>query len=314
MSFNITLNASLTTMMTAQYNTSVASTNIANADTEGYTAKTATNQAQVVGGLTVGVQTGSLTSSIDARLLENLIQSASDAGYSNQLSGYYDSLEQAFGSISGDNTLSELITEIETALSTLAIDPTSSSSQYDAVTALSNLASSLSGLSMDIQDMRADADQAIEDTVIRINELLAELDQLNDSITAKTALGENTADLEDARNSALQELSGYMEINYFTDSNNRVNVYSQGGTALVTSNDHPLSYQATTTVSSSSVYPTHFDSISVGGKDITGEISSGELGALIDLRDENLPLLQEELDMLASSLISSVNEIANQGS
>ena len=314
MSFNITINASLTTMMTAQYATSVASANIANADTAGYTAKSASNQAQIVGGQAVGVQTGSLTSSIDARLLENLINSASTAGYSNSLSGYYNSLDQAFGSISGDNTLSELITEIESALATLAVDPTSSSSQYDAVTAFSNLAGSLSGLSRDIQDMRADADQAIEDTVNRINELLEELDQLNDSITELSAQGSNTADLEDARNTALLELSGYMEISYFTDSNNRVNVYSQGGTALVTSNDHPLSYEATTTVSSSTVYPTHFDAISVGGKDITGEITSGELGALIDLRDDTLPQLQEELDMLASSLISSVNEIANKGS
>ena len=36
MSLTIALNASLTTMMTAQYNTTVASNNIANADTPGY--------------------------------------------------------------------------------------------------------------------------------------------------------------------------------------------------------------------------------------------------------------------------------------
>ncbi|RED44807.1 flagellar hook-associated protein FlgK [Aestuariispira insulae] len=314
MSLSISLNASLTAMMTAQYNIAVSSANIANADTDGYTTKSAQNQAQIIGGKAVGVQSGNLTSAIDQRLFESLVTSATELGYASQLNGYFQLTDQYFGSVSGDNTLSEFISGLETALSQWAVDPSSSSYQYDTVQKMAAMVDGLHSLSSSIQSQRADADEDIEKTVGSINELLSDIDDLNEQINVAKAVGSPTADLEDQRNTALLKLSEKMDVAHFTDSNGRLNVYTKSGTALVTSNAHLLSYTATTSVTASVTYPGGFDDISVAGKNITEEIRGGELGALVDLRDQELPALQAELDELATGLISAVNEIANQGS
>jgi flagellar hook-associated protein 1 len=51
----------------------------------------------------------------------------------------------------------------------------------------------------------------------------------------------------------------------------------------------------------------------VNGVDITSQITSGKIGALITLRDDTLPAAQSQLDELAQQLTSSVNAVSNQG-
>ena len=313
MSLTIALNSALTTMTTAQYNTSVASTNIANADTDGYTVKSAENQAIVIGNSAVGVEAGALSSDVDANLIKSLNESISEVGYTATLESYLAFIEEAFGSVTDDSSVTELIADIETQLSTLSIDPSSSSDQYATVNSLVSLADKLNDLTDEIQSQRDNADDAIAATIDQINQKLETLDDLNDQIAAATAIGDATADLEDLRNTALLELSEMMNITYFTDSNNRVNVYTESGTAILTSTYQELSYDSVGTVSSTVTYPGGFDNIEIGGTDITGEISGGTLGALIELRDETLPDLQEEIDELAENLIEQVNAISNTG-
>jgi len=48
--------------------------------------------------------------------------------------------------------------------------------------------------------------------------------------------------------------------------------------------------------------------------DITSAVSSGQLKALIDLRDSDLPALQTQLDELAYKLKTELNQVHNQGS
>jgi flagellar hook-associated protein 1 FlgK len=51
----------------------------------------------------------------------------------------------------------------------------------------------------------------------------------------------------------------------------------------------------------------------VNGIDVTSQITSGNIGALIDLRDDTLPDAQAQLDQLATQLKTAVNGAANQG-
>ena len=70
-----------------------------------------------------------------------------------------------------------------------------------------------------------------------------------------------------------------------------------------------ISYVAAGGVTSATV----FNAITVDGKDITASITSGEIGALIDQRDNLLPAAQDELDELAAKLIDAINAVHNQG-
>ncbi|WP_420549525.1 flagellar hook-associated protein FlgK [Curvivirga sp.] len=305
---SISINASLTAMQTASYNISVSSANVANADTEGYTAKSTSNTTQMAGSTAVGVQSQALTNMVDQNLLDDLNEAANEAKYTETLQAGMENISNSLGSVSGDNSLSEAITDIETALLSLELDPTSNSDQIVLVDSLNDLTTQLNNTSNDIQDQRADIDEDIETAISSVNSLLNEIDNLNEQIAIAQANGNSTLDLEDSRNTALQELSGYMNVNSFTDSNNQLQIYTEGGTALLLSEPQELSYEATSPVTST----TSFNSITVAGKDITSEITGGEIGASLELRDEILPDLQAELDELASTLIDSVNAISNK--
>lgn len=305
MSLTTALNAGVTAMTTAQYNTAIASANIANADTDGYTVKSTSNRTQVVQGQAVGVTGSAATSAIDSKLLESIYASNAELGYAETLNNYYTLLESQLGSVSADNTISELLSDFETTLTELSSAPNDTSLQMAAVDALEAATHKLNAQSEAIQNLRAAVDQ--------VNDLLAQLDQLNAKITAGTANGASTADLEDQRNTALTELSQYMDITSFTNSDNHLNIYTSGGTALLTASPRSLSYDATSNVTSSVSYPGGFDDITVNGHPITDEISGGSLGSLLDLRDSSLSSLQESLDALADNLIEGLNTISNTG-
>ncbi|MFN5686249.1 FlgK family flagellar hook-associated protein, partial [Bradyrhizobium sp.] len=148
-----------------------------------------------------------------------------------------------------------------------------------------------------------------------VNDDLQQIADLNVQIRKMAAAGQSTADLEDQRNSALQDLSSYMNVSYYTASNGDLQVYTSSGRALVDSSAHTLSYTASANVSASSSYSSGgFSGIMVDGVDVTSQITSGKIGALITLRDLTLPATQTQLDQLATELKSALNAITNGAS
>ncbi len=229
-------------------------------------------------------------------------------------------LQQLFGntSSSGNGTsgtsLANTLASLEAALSSLAGTPSSVSLQSAVVNAVNDVAAQLRTTSSGIQNLRANADQDISSSVGSINKGIQQIADLNKLIKQGTAAGQPTADLEDQRNSALEDLSSYMNVSYFTTSNGDLQVFTALGQPLVDSAAHMLSYTPATAVTASSTYATGgFSPISVNGVDITSQITSGKVGALVTLRDKTLPAAQAQLDRLAQQLKSSLNAVSNQG-
>jgi flagellar hook-associated protein 1 len=299
----------------------VASSNISNADTAGYTKKTANQVAAVSGGVGTGVSITGISSNVDQLLLKSLIGSTSDLGAAGTTNSYMSQLQQLFGSISTSGTsskgtsLANTLAALETALTSLANSPSSVSLQSAVVSALGDVASQLRDTSTGIQTLRSNADQDIASSVTSINSDINQISDLNLQIKRMAAAGQSTADLEDQRNSALQDLSSYMNVSYYTASNGDLQVYSSSGQALVDSSAHTLSYKASSNVTASTSYSSGgFSGITAGGVDITSQITSGKIGALITLRDKTLPAEQTQLDQLATQLKSALNSVSNGAS
>jgi flagellar hook-associated protein 1 FlgK len=106
-----------------------------------------------------------------------------------------------------------------------------------------------------------------------------------------------------------------MNVSYYTTSSGDLQVYTNSGQALVdASGAHTISYKTASDVTSSTSYPSGgFSGITVNGVDITSQITSGKIGALVTLRDKTLPAAQSQLDELAQQLSSSLNAVSNQG-
>lgn len=173
--------------------------------------------------------------------------------------------------------------------------------------------------SSSIQKLRADTDQDISSAIDDVNADLQQIADLNAQIKQTAAAGQSTADLEDQRNTALQDLASQMNVNYFTASNGDIQIYTKSGQALVDSSAHTISYTAASNVTASTTYTagsssSGFSAITVNGVDITSQISGGDIGALITLRDETLPDAQSQLDQLAQQLASAMNSVSNSAS
>jgi len=294
--------ASLTT---AQYQVALGTTNVANASTAGYTSKTYAATAQTT---TLALTTGELSRITDTYLQKSLITSSASAGYAETIDSYMARYDTLLGDTSSAGDISSLTSALATELTSLA-SGTGDTDAAAVVAAAAELADGLRSLSAGIQDLRADADTAIGTTVDQINALLVEIDGLNDQIVAGQG-GATT--LADARDTALQTLSGLIGVSSYTDSSGRLNVYA-GGQMLVGNTVSTLSFTASGDVSSDSTYPTSLSGVSVNGRDVTPSLTGGELGALIALRDVVLPGEQAGLDALASTLISAVNTAASTG-
>jgi flagellar hook-associated protein 1 len=307
--------------MATESQISVVSSNISNADTKGYTEKTANQIADVTNGVGTGVTVTGISSNVDKLLLKSLIGADSDLGAADTTNSYMTQLEQLFGSASssGSSTtgtsLANTLASLESALSSLQSTPNSASLQSAAVSALDDVATQLRDTSSSIQSLRSNADQDIASSVTSINSDLKQISDLNAEIKQAGASGQSTADLEDQRNSALQDLSSYMNVSYYTASNGDLQVYTSSGQTLVDSSAHTLSYTASNNVTAATSYSSGgFSGIEVNGVDVTSQITSGKVGALITLRDTTLPAEQSQLDQLANQLKSSLNSVTNGAS
>jgi flagellar hook-associated protein 1 FlgK len=320
-SLNIAQSIAVSSLMATQVQISVASANIANAGTPGYTEKTANQAATTSGGAGTGTVITGITSNVDALLMKSLIQSNSALGSANAINNYLDQLQSLYGSTTdaaGTGTsLANTLASLESSISALSDTASSSALQANTISNLDDLASQLRGTSSGIQSLRSSADSAIASDVDDINTQLTAISSLNSQIKQAAAAGQPTGDLEDQRNSALQDISSKMNVSYFVSSSGDMQVYTPSGQALVDSTVHPLSFTAASSVNASSTYNPSggggLSGVTVNGVDVTSQITSGDMGGLLTLRDTTLPAAQDQLDTLARQLASSLNAVSNQG-
>ncbi|KJC48869.1 flagellar hook-associated protein FlgK [Bradyrhizobium sp. LTSP857] len=325
MSLDIARSIAFSGLSSTSVQISVTSSNISNADTTGYTKKTANQSSSVTDGVGTGVTVTGITSTVDKLLLKSLVSATSDLGSADTTNTYLTSLEKLYGSTSSTDSsstgtsLANSIASLESALSSLASTPSSASLQSNVVSALDDVTSQLRETSSSIQKLRSNADQDISSSIDDVNTDLQNIADLNAEIKQTAAAGQSTADLEDQRNTALQDVASKMNVSYFTASNGDLQIYTTTGQALVDSSAHKISYTAAANVSSSTTYTagwssSGFSAISVNGVDITSQITGGDIGALITLRDKTLPAAQSQLDQLATQLASAVNTVSNSAS
>ena len=305
MSLDIARSIAFSGLWATQVQISVASANIANADTKGYTAKTANQASSITSGVGTGVTVTGITSSVDKLLLKSLIGANSDLGSAGTVNSYLTELAQLYGNTASSTSsttgpsLGNTLAAFGSALTSLAGSPGSASLRSNAISALNAVATQLRDTSSGIQKLRANADQDISTSVDDVNTDVKQIADLNAEIRQQAATGGSTADLEDQRNAALQDLSSKMNVSYFTASNGDLQVYTSSGQSLVDTVAHTLSYTPAANVTASTSYSpgssTGFSAITLNGVDIT------------------LPAAQSQLDQLAQQLASSLNAVSNQG-
>lgn len=282
----------------------VLSQNVANANTPGYVAETATQRSVTADGVGLGVLTGPATRNIDTALQERLlVQNAAVSNLQTQQSAL-SAIDAVQGTPGDGSDLASLLGDLQNQFSTLLNAPGSEPQQDQVVASATTLARGINALSDAYTAQRQSAQGDLVSAVGTLNTTLQTIGQLSDQIIALKAGGRSTADLENQRDAAVQTLSQLVQVKTLVQPNGDMLVTTAGGMALPTRADAALQ-TSSAILQPGAYYPGGgVPAIMFGSTDVTAQLTGGRIGADLTLRDSTLPTFQAELDEFAQNLAS----------
>lgn len=318
MSLTVALRAAQSGLLTTQAAVDASAKNIANVNTEGYSRKIVNFENRVLAGQGSGTQITEFTRAIDEGLVEDLRRELSQMTKMDSQVPYYERIQNLFGSPGDNSAISHIVAELGQAAESLALSPDKTLEQNEFVRFASEVALKLQEMTEEIQELRAQADQEIEDVVAQINALTEEIADTNDQIIRSEAISNDITDLLDKRDLALTNLSKLIDIDTFPRSDGDLVVFTSDGFTLVDRTQNELTHASAGIVGTTSTYAEgDLNGIFVGEQvtenDLTTRVTGGQITGLIQQRDEVLPNLQSQLDELARELMDQVNLIHNRG-
>jgi len=304
------MSVALQSLLAQQGAMGVVANNIANANTPGYSREVPIleESTPVLSGNSM-VGTGVTMSGVQS-VRDNILDLRIDQETSQQssLSSYVDSMNQVealFNETQGTGLQTDL-SNFFNSFQSLATDPTSSSQRQAVIIAGQDLADAFSQTSTNLSTIQQGLDQSVVQTVQQVNQLTAQVANLNQQIQEVSNAGDSAGSLEDQRDEALTNLSNLIDTAVVYSNNGSATVTTSNGAALVSGNQ---SNALTTQVNSATGMNDVYDQ----GTDITSSIAGGQLQGLISARDNGIPSAQTSLDNLAAGLISAVNKQQNAG-
>jgi flagellar hook-associated protein 1 len=308
MSLNASLNIAVQSLFADSGALQSANNNIANANTPGYTRETVILQSAAPtadGSLNAGngvVLEG--FQSVRSELLQMQIQqqTQSQSGANAQLTTLQQ-IEPVFTTSTQD--IGTTMSAFFSSVSTLSTDPTNTTARQGVLTAAQNLASAFNTASSSLTTTQSGLNTQITQDVSQINQLTQQIATLNPQIAALNAQGKDAGTLQDQQNQLVLQLSGLTSV-AITKTSDGDTLTTGNGTPLVVGNQ---SYALQTTTGSDGM--THV--LDSHGQDITSTLTTGDLGGIIQTRDQTIPSILNQLDTLASQFGTAVNAAQAKG-
>jgi flagellar hook-associated protein 1 FlgK len=287
------------------------SQNVANAATPNYAVEISNQQALTADGVGMGVRTGPATLQIDQALQSSLTQQNATVTGLQTTQTSLQAIDSVLGTPGSGSDIGSLLGNLQDSFSTLMTDPSNQTQQSAVVSAATTLAQGINTLSATYATQRQSAQNDLESAVTTLNTTLATIGQLSNQIIALKPTNQSTADLENQRNAAVQTLSQLLPVTTVEQPNGDLSVFTSTGLTLPTRDGAtPFSIPNSSTPAGSYYPGGGIGGIMLGGADVTTEMTGGQIGADITLRDTTLPTDQAELDEFAQGLSS---RFAGQG-
>ena len=260
------------------------------------------------GQLGTGVQISQITrmrdSFVDLRLRHQLHSR-------NYWSTMEDGLKQVelFFNEPSDNGIHHALDQFWDSLQDLSREPDFASVREVVVQRAQVLVESVTGTRNQLQSLREKINGNIPIKVDSINSLATRLADLNVQIGKISATGSLPNDLMDARDALLEELSELVDIEVVQDYGNMVGV-TIGGASLV---HRGTSYALMTNGEANAEQGYKKNEIYWAATGSKVAISSGELGGLLRLRDQEIQNSIDELDQWTRDFVEQFNAIHRKG-
>ncbi|MCB1059340.1 MAG: flagellar hook-associated protein FlgK [Calditrichaeota bacterium] len=285
--------------------------NTTNAGTEGY------SRRRIDLGTSPPGSTGqwNLGSGVDVDRLGRIRDTLLDSQIrdSTTVSSYWSSREDQLGRVEdvfnalGDNNLGSLMDDFWQGWQDLANDPESMTPRYSLRDRASALVSTLKRVHKNLSDQIEDVNARITAGAEQVNDLTSAIAELNVRIVQSELGGEEASDLRDSRDLLVEQLSGLTDVSVQEQSDGSINVYSGGHIMVQRDLAVPLTIDRVDTDPKREVV------LTLGTSGSHWKANGGELGALFEQRDQELPKLLEQLDSFAREFATAVNSVHTTG-
>jgi flagellar hook-associated protein 1 len=320
------LSTAVSGLRVTQAGMTLVASNVANAETPGYIRKTMDQVATAAGGSGVSVRVSAINREFDLYVQRQLRTETSGGAYADLRASFYQRLQQLYGDPGSSTTLETIFNNFTTALQSLTTSPESSTARRDVLSAAQVLTQQLNGMTADIQGMRTDAELGLSDAVARANNAMQQIARINQQVASSRAGDSTTAALLDERDIYVQQLSELMDVRTVENEFHQLSVFTNSGIQLVGTQASQLAFDPQGTMTPNAAWSADPDLRNVGtiklisptGGDIdliaNKAIRSGEIAALVEMRDQVLVQAQTQIDALAAALSQALSDKTIAGS
>ena len=206
-----------------------------------------------------------------------------------------DLLHKLMGRPGDSDTVGRSLQDVVDSFSALAAKD---GQPEDVAAAINRFTDKLKTITGQLADLRQHAGTRLAGAVSEVNLLLAKINESNRQIAVAGATGLPTSEAQAAQKGLLDELSKTIDFASFRRGDGSIALYTKQGVALAGADIAGL--EATE------------HGVKIGGADITEQLMRGALHGYLHNRDTALPGVQSQLDTLAQTLQSRINQLSNR--
>lgn len=307
----------------AQAGINTTGQNIANANTEGYSRQRVDQQAATPvvlpnGAFGQGVEIVSIERIRDAFLERQIRGARSDSKFNEELDSLYvqleniinDPLDPISNSIENSSSggLNNSLSRFFETLNDLSLDPAAPELRSAAVESAQSLVQTFNLVGEQLRLLRSNLDEQTSNLVDEINKINTEIASLNERISiSEVSANVNANDLRDQRDLLLSQLAEIIPISTEEQANGSIDV-NLAGERLVDG----VNARQIVKIPTESDDQLVINKLRIGpkGLDVKDDlIRGGELGAILQGRDQVVPFFAEEIDTLARAVVFELNKI-----
>lgn len=313
----VNLNASLYTgfsgIQSAQAGLNVTGNNIANINTVGYSRQSVLTVERgvsrsgniVIGsGSNVDLVMAARETITDALLTRQMGRHA----YQDQLSSGLNELE-ALMAESENTGIGSALNKFFSSIEAATLRPGDIGTRQELLAQGDALARELRGRDGDLYDQQQQVNQDLSALVDQVNEITSRIDSINRKIAGQV---DPAQDLIDQRYAEINKLSELVGVETFTLSNNMIQVNLAGPNTILVGRELRNTLEVQANPANNSIYD--IVSNTKGTKTVvTSQISGGQIGGKLRLRDTEIQGVRDQLDVLAAGLIIQTNTLHQAG-
>lgn len=317
MSISSAINAARSGLQVSSLRAGVVASNVSNASTPGYVRRSVILAETVRGNQTTGVHSDGIARSTNAALTAQRRLLSSDLAQAGVLSSTWQSISSRVGDSLDSESLFHRFSQFETALSAAVLSPESSSQASALLDSAKSIVQEFNSLSDMAVSLRKEADFEISQGVETVNQALQQVESLNGKIAKAKPGSSQEAALLDERQRVLDTIGEYLPIQTVERDTGVIDVLTVEGVYLVSGKARQIEFTPSANFHpSQTLAGGNLSGISVDGIELTpgtnsfGAVSSGMLGALFQLRDQDLPAFSAQLDTVAEDLVTRLSDDA----